>query len=257
MFSIVTGTPYRRRLTTADRDEPMPFRRDWPSPGVTFPTVTLDRGQVVAAAIELLDAVGLEQLTLRRLGAELDVQAPALYWHFKNKQDLLDQMFVTIMEVEAPFHAPEPTQMWETWLRQRAREIRSAINKHRDGAMLAASTRPQPSQWRDLENHLSVLANAGMTAAEALGALRTVRNYVSGFTLEEQGEGRSPIPADADPDEFEGALAEFADYPLLVEALREVGGPHSDQAFDNGLRLIIDGVRRQMRQRRAASASAT
>src|ERR1700745_1360038 len=111
--------------------------------------MALDRAQVVTAAIELLDEVGLDGLTLRRLAQELGVQAPALYWHFKNKQELLDQMMVTISTTEAPVELPAPGPAWGEWLAQRAPEIRRSRNSHRDGAMLAASTRPQPSQWQD------------------------------------------------------------------------------------------------------------
>ena len=45
----------------------------------------LTREKVVRTALRLLDKVGLDGLTLRKLAAELRVQAPALYWHFKNK----------------------------------------------------------------------------------------------------------------------------------------------------------------------------
>ena len=69
--------------------------------------MALDRAQVVTAAIELLDEVGLDGLTLRRLAQELGVQAPALYWHFKDKQELLDQMMVTISATEAPVELPD------------------------------------------------------------------------------------------------------------------------------------------------------
>jgi len=52
----------------------------------------LDPALVVLVALKLLDEVGLDGLTLRRLAAELGVQAPALYWHFANKRELLDHM---------------------------------------------------------------------------------------------------------------------------------------------------------------------
>src|SRR5262245_36093000 len=59
--------------------------------------MALDRETVVRTALRVLDEVGLEGLTLRRIAAELDVQAPALYWHFKNKQELLDEMATTML----------------------------------------------------------------------------------------------------------------------------------------------------------------
>jgi TetR/AcrR family tetracycline transcriptional repressor len=217
--------------------------------------MTLDRAQVVKAAIELLDEVGLDGLTLRRLAQELGVQAPALYWHFKNKQELLDQMVVTISATEAPVQMPDDGQSWDDWLAQRARGMRRSLNSHRDGAMLAASTHPQPSQWQDIESQISVLIDAGMRPADAMRAMLTVGNYVSGFTLEEQADRmRGATANDLDPAEFEKALRAFAGYPRLSEALREVGDPQSDSAFEAGLAVVLDGLR--ARAQRSADPSA-
>lgn len=217
--------------------------------------MALDRAQVVKAAIELLDEVGLDGLTLRRLAQELGVQAPALYWHFKNKQELLDQMVVAIAAAEAPVQLPVDGQSWDDWLAQRARAIRRSLNSHRDGAMLAASTHPQPSQWQDIEAQISVLVDAGMRPADAMRAMLTVRNYVSGFTLEEQADRmRGSTANDLDPREFEKALRAFAGYPRLSEALREVGDPQSDSAFEAGLEVVLDGLR--ARAQRSANGSA-
>jgi len=47
---------------------------------------------IVRAALTLLDEVGLEGLTMRRLATALKIQAPSLYWHFPKKQALLDGM---------------------------------------------------------------------------------------------------------------------------------------------------------------------
>jgi len=220
--------------------------------------VTLDRAQVVQAAIGLLDEVGLDGLTLRRLGNELGVQAPALYWHFKNKQELLDQVFATISAVEAPPRPPDEGESWQRWLKQRARDRRHSLNGHRDGAMLAASTHPLESLWHDIEADIGVLVDTGMTAPDALEALITVGNFVTGFALEEQAERmRGAAVEDLEPAEVDRALAGFADYPLLTEALREVGDPQSDRAFEAGLTLIIDGIRMRARQRRANQRSDT
>ena len=52
----------------------------------------LERETVARAALVVLDEVGLDGLTVRRIAEALGVQNPALYWHFKNKQDLLDRM---------------------------------------------------------------------------------------------------------------------------------------------------------------------
>jgi TetR/AcrR family tetracycline transcriptional repressor len=216
--------------------------------------MALDRTQVVKAAIELLDEVGLDGLTLRRLAQDLGVQAPALYWHFKNKQELLDQMVYVISTAEAPLRQPSDGEAWDHWLAERARDIRRSINRHRDGAMLVASTHPQAGQWQDIENSLGVLVDAGMTPADALRAMLTVGNYVSGFTLEEQADRtRGATTSDLGPADFEEALRAFDDYPRLSAALREVGDPQSDSAFEAGLQVVLDGLR--ARARRSAEST--
>ncbi|HEY9291632.1 MAG TPA: TetR family transcriptional regulator, partial [Microlunatus sp.] len=57
----------------------------------------LDRQVVIRTALELLDSEGLDGLTLRKIAAALDVKAPALYWHFQSKQQLLDEMATSML----------------------------------------------------------------------------------------------------------------------------------------------------------------
>src|SRR5262249_31947220 len=60
--------------------------------------VKLERDGVVRVALRLLDEWGLDGLSLRRLAAELGVKAPALYWYFESKQELLDEMADAMLE---------------------------------------------------------------------------------------------------------------------------------------------------------------
>ena len=57
----------------------------------------LTRDTVLRAALELLDEVGIDGLSTRKLAERLGVQSPTLYWHFKNKGELLDAMAEAIM----------------------------------------------------------------------------------------------------------------------------------------------------------------
>jgi TetR/AcrR family transcriptional regulator, tetracycline repressor protein len=61
----------------------------------------INRDMVTRAALKLLNEVGLERLTLRHLGRELKVQAPTIYWHFKSKEALIDEM-ATLVQAEGP-----------------------------------------------------------------------------------------------------------------------------------------------------------
>src|SRR5438034_11134936 len=120
----------------------------------------LERRAVARVALRLLDEVGLDGLSLRRLAAELDVQAPALYWHFRSKQDLLDEMAQTML-TDQPWPAePAPGQRWDDWLADRARARRRAMLAHPDGARIQAGTRPGRGHRPGIEALIRVLGAA-------------------------------------------------------------------------------------------------
>jgi TetR/AcrR family tetracycline transcriptional repressor len=211
--------------------------------------MALDRARVIRAAIELLDEVGLDGLSLRRLATKLGVQAPALYWHFKNKQELLDRMAATIAGEETPLSPPSSRQAWDDWFAAYARSMRAAFLRHRDGVLLAASTQPTPSQWRDIELMLKVLGLAGLSTTDGMRAMNAIGNYVAGFALEEQA-GRHSTGPETGPlthAQHEEALARLSGFSRLADAMREVGDPRGESAFEDGLQLILDGVRARAR----------
>jgi len=203
-------------------------------------TERLDRARVVKTAVDLLDEVGLDGLSLRRLAKELGVQAPALYWHFKNKDELLEEMVVAISQ-EDPVPPPQPGQAWDAWIAMRARMMRASLNRHRDGAMLAASTRPAPSQFADLEAELELMVAAGFSPAEALRTFIAIGNYVAGFTLDEQAD-RTRGDIQPTEDDWNEMMDQLAPFPLMRAAMIEVGDPQSDAAFEAGLSYIIAGI---------------
>jgi TetR/AcrR family tetracycline transcriptional repressor len=219
--------------------------------------VALDREQIVTAALDLMDEVGLAGLSLRRLATRLGVAAPALYWHFRNKQDLLDAMQEMAFSAEVtPARRLRPGETWEESLAERARQGRAALLRHRDGAMLAASTKPIGDQWAEIELQLDVLCEAGFTPSDAARGLFAISNYIAGFALEEQadrlrGEAGGAELTGADggrpsPDDIAKWVLGQGDYPLLAAALGEMGEPQSGDNFEYGLQLIIAGMRARL-----------
>ncbi|MEV0829456.1 TetR/AcrR family transcriptional regulator C-terminal domain-containing protein [Nonomuraea rubra] len=199
----------------------------------------LARDTVVRAALELLDEAGLEGLSMRRLAARLGVQNPALYWHFRNKQELLDEMARELLAHD--MGGPAEGEGWREWLTRRAHRYRRTLLGHRDGARLIAAGDPGPGVARSFEEELRTLTGLGFTPARGLHAITAISHYTLGFVLNEQAaldrRGRRDSPGD------EAALAAYvADYPLTVEGVRTGGAPTSDEAFEHGLRLILDGV---------------
>lgn len=208
----------------------------------------LDREQVVHTSLRLLDEVGLDGLTLRRVAAELDVQAPALYWHVTNKQDLLDHM---AHAMTGPWMQNIRTtgagQRWDDWLTGVARTYRTLLLSHRDGARLVAGTRPLPDSLPLLDGCIAAFQQStGCGPGQALQCLTTIIAFVRGFVLDEEAE-RHRFDEQPDAQAHQGAnrTLEHPPQPVphLVAAIDDIGSPNGEGAFEYGLQLIIDGVR--------------
>lgn len=208
--------------------------------------MALERDVIVRTAIRLLDEVGLEKLTLRRLAAELGVQAPALYWHFRNKQELLDAMAEAISAQEPPRPLAEG-ESWEEWLAEWCRSRRRVFMSHRDTARLTAGTHPGTATLRTAETILESLRRAGFTRTEAMWGLSTLANFLGGFVLEEQADRERGSLA---PPALEGALESLAPYPNVRAVMAETGGPQTDASFEFGIGLILSGMRARLEDRK-------
>src|SRR3954470_9748752 len=128
-------------------------------------SVRLDRELIVRTALDLLDEVGLDALSTRRLAERLGGQSPALYWHVRGKPELLDLMAQELMGV------PEAEPGGATWAERAAsaaRARRRRLLSRRDGARLIAGTRPGPDVARAAEEGLAELVAAGLDPATAL-----------------------------------------------------------------------------------------
>jgi TetR/AcrR family tetracycline transcriptional repressor len=167
--------------------------------------MSLDRNTIVDAALDLLDEVGLEEFTTRRLGAALDISGPSLYWHFSNKSEILDSMAERILEDTLP--PPDFTSNpfdWAAWLEDGARSIRAAALSRRDGAqLLSRLTASSPDYIKAWETNVECLQRSGMSAKEAAMTLSCLARFAVGWALYEQaaanGEQRAkPMQAGFD-----------------------------------------------------------
>jgi TetR/AcrR family tetracycline transcriptional repressor len=202
----------------------------------------LTRPTIVHTALGLLDEVGLEGLTVRRLAAALGVQSPALYWHFRSKQQLLDQMADAIIQA-AGMGPPHQGESWQDWLARRARAYRRSLLAHRDGARLVASAQwLNPTTIRTFDQELTAMVSRGFTPVLALRTISALAYYVNGFVLQEQASRQED--AEQPPDQL-ATLAELLDggtsAPLLL-AIHQGGRPLGEEAFEHGLRALIDGT---------------
>ena len=208
--------------------------------------MALTQEQVVKRAVELMAEAGLEALTLRRLAADLGVSAPTLYWHVRDKRQLLDLMAEALVAKEDRSTAPAHGQPWWDWLAERARVQYRALVSHRDAALVVAGNRPTEARLPEVEQVLASLVLVGFPAAEALRTILSVGNYVIGCAVERQAEAARPPDPDRD-DRLVARIRAAGDLPTLTAAmagLDEPGSPAAgDAGFEHGLALLIAGVR--------------
>jgi AcrR family transcriptional regulator len=206
--------------------------------------VRLDRQSILEQAFAALNEVGLERLTLRRLAARLDVQAPAIYWHFRNKQDLLDEMATQVMrELTEQLPVYDAARGWQDWCFQFGSGLRRTLLNYRDGARMFSGTYlTDASLYEAMEANLRTLVSNGFSLRQAVVALTSIYSYTVGFVIEEQA--REQWSGEANPQydlEKRNARIDKEKFPLAHGAGREMFLGY-DARFVEGLGLIVGGM---------------
>ncbi|WP_457426006.1 TetR/AcrR family transcriptional regulator C-terminal domain-containing protein [Roseateles sp. P5_E7] len=198
----------------------------------------LNRDDVLRAALALLNEVGIDALSTRKLAERLGVQSPTLYWHFKSKAALLDAMSQAVLLESRAREAPASSERWQDWLLADGRSFRHALLAYRDGARLHAGTRPGEAQRDSIEARLQLLCAAGFEPGPATLLMMSVGRFVVGWVLEEQSAQAPDAPPSANvtgPD--------ATHYPLLAAGWVATVGGDADAVFEQALLLLIAGAK--------------
>jgi TetR/AcrR family tetracycline transcriptional repressor len=206
----------------------------------------LTKTAIVQAALDLLDEAGMDGLTVRALASRLGVQAPALYWHVRSKQALLDEMATTIWRQVGDVMAGLPAGLpWPEVMATYAVTVRAELLRHRDGAKaFSGTTLTDPDVVRRQEITLGNLVGQGFTLADAVRGLLLLHNFTIGFCVEEQAVLQVTAAGD---DSY--SLARRAELigpdtaPLAVEAGQVIFGD-PDTRFTDLLGLLLETVAR-------------
>jgi AcrR family transcriptional regulator len=213
----------------------------------------LTRAQIVDAAIRLIDADGLDGLSMRKLAQELGAGATTLYWHVRDKDQLIDLVMDQIAgEVEV---ADDPGLPWRERTTRMAWGFRAALRQHRNLAVLfGARMNMGPNMLLAIERLLAIMREAGFAGTTLTLAFSAVLNYALGTgVLEGRGisgpgtEGKSPEEIQA---LFAGMISSLppAAYPNLVRLIPDsnVDEISEDAQFDWGLQRLLDGLEAEL-----------
>ncbi|MGH3906094.1 MAG: TetR/AcrR family transcriptional regulator C-terminal domain-containing protein [Pseudonocardiaceae bacterium] len=205
--------------------------------------MAITQDDIVRTALRLLDDVGLEGLTLRRLGSELGVSAATLYWHVRDKRALLDLVAEAIVAEHRP-SGPAPGQPWWEWLAEAASAQYRALVGHRDAALVVAGNRPTENSLPAIEQTLSSLVEAGFPPVEALRSVLALGHFVMGSAMERQAEAARGAATETDSG-IVVRVRTATDLPNLTAAAHAMPMADADATFRHGLALLVAGLRAQ------------
>jgi AcrR family transcriptional regulator len=218
----------------------------------------LTRERVLAQAIALADAEGVEALTMRKLGSELGVEAMSLYNHVANKGALVAAMVERVVE---QFDLPDDEPTWDLAIRRLAISAHQVLHEHQWACRLALlPTSPQTLEGpriRYMEWLLRRLRDAGFSPELAYSAYHALDSHIFGFTLWQIGHAdaaRAVAPPDGENVEewaYRMIGAMRLRYPYLAEhaEMHVARGRDGDAEYEFGLDLILDGLKRRRRAR--------
>jgi AcrR family transcriptional regulator len=203
----------------------------------TSPRRPLTKGRVLQAAVDVADREGLDALTMRRLGAELGVEAMSLYKHVANKEEILDGIVELVVgEIEIPSEGTE----WKEAMRRRTVSAREVLSRHSWAiGLLEARGSRGPTARRYLDAILGNLRSAGFSIENAVHAFWVLDCYVYGHVIQETSLAFNGSEELTDS-------AGFDEYPHLVEIAQPArrSAYSFDNEFEFGLDLILDALDR-------------
>jgi TetR/AcrR family tetracycline transcriptional repressor len=207
----------------------------------------LSRAAVVDRALWLADAEGVEALTIRRLAQELGVTPMALYWHFRNKEELISGLADRIWgEIRSDV---DPDAAWPRQLRGLLESLIDVLRAHASApSVLLGADKLGPTHWQVTEVTLEVLHRAGFDALHASEIARSA--LWTGIMLVMSEPGFDPALSEAERAEIlrhkqvELGSLPLDRYPRLVEAAVPLTTCGSDPVFHYqfGVDLFIAGV---------------
>ncbi|MER7467839.1 TetR/AcrR family transcriptional regulator C-terminal domain-containing protein [Streptomyces sp. NPDC097981] len=201
----------------------------------------LTRQKVLRAALDLVDRDGIEKLSMRRLGAELGVEAMTLYHHVPNKAALLDGLVELVTSTVRPDNGG-PADQWPQRLRSFAVAYRAELLRH-PGVIALVATRPVRSAaaLRVAEDTAAALGRAGFPPVDALRIVNSVATLVTGHCLAEAAS--TPGHPEQDTED----APDLAGFPVLAAAVAGgLGTPEDHQArFELALDALLDGLSRR------------
>lgn len=210
----------------------------------------LERGLIIDTAVMLVDASGIGELSMRRLGAELDVEAMALYRYVSGREDLLDGVVARVLAelYDDPEVHATPQDGWQDFVVRIAHGVRRIALAH-PGVFPLVASRPAEAPWirpplRSLtavERFLDGLCSEGFSDEAAVAAYRAFTSFLLGhLLLEVAGLGVDVTPLDVLEQPAEHENSDLGPYPHVRRLSDRLAKNESVAEFETALEQLVD-----------------
>lgn len=208
--------------------------RPAPAPGGE-PPLSLER--IVATAIELLDAEGIDRLTMRGLADRLGSGVMSLYWHIDNKEDVFDLALDAVLDYRGT-RAPDEATDWRAEVVHMLEDWRASMLRHPWSASLLPRRALGPNILSRLEMLSRTLSRAGVADADLNAAIWSLWNFVMGATITRASFDLS----DEDKAAAQQRLADRGERYPTIERSRLLLDDDWGGTFRKGLNFLLDGI---------------
>ena len=196
----------------------------------------LTRQKIVEKALEILDAEGVEGLSMRRLGEALGVEAMAMYHHFKNKDAILDAVLERIISETGPAMPVDASADWKTIMLSGPASAGRALAAHpKAGFLFLGRQYSTFESLQMLEAPLQILQRAGFEDQQLVDAAHAIFAYAAGWYFLASGEGGSW--SGPDDDAIQAAGASMPITASLAPELRDWS-----HGMEEGLLALMEGL---------------
>ncbi|MFG2002940.1 TetR/AcrR family transcriptional regulator [Spirillospora sp. NPDC048911] len=240
-----------------DADIPAPPWRKRRRPTPAKVRQPLSQDLIVETALRVLDAEGLDAVSMRRVAQELDTGPASLYAHVSNKEELLE-LLIDRVSGEMSLPEPDPAR-WREQLKEIAYEIHRVLSAHADIARVPLGMIPTgPNALRVNERLLTILLEGGVPPRIAGWAVERVFLYINSDAYEGSIHLARQRASGLEPEEYlTGFLGQAREYfgglpadrfPMTVRHVPELLSGDGEERFEFGLELLVRGLESYVRE---------
>lgn len=193
---------------------------------------SINKDEIIKISLDIIQREGLNKLSMRKIAEELNIKGASLYWHFKSKGELLEQI---ADEICKKIEFPNEKLQWDEQLVQLSYNLRKVFLQYRDSAIILSETAPHTPYRKNLIFKISnIFKTAGFREEEIFSSLWLFNTFVSSFSIDEYRLKNLPNNKNINIGTDEEQI--------------QLNIPDMDKEFEFGLEVILEGLKEKLRK---------